>query len=455
MIHGRDEGKDRPLSYVSDRVVLLQDWYYDPGSGLMRETLSPGSEDSPIPNGALINGLNKVDCGLHSHRRCDAAEAFLPTMDLAPNSTHRLRLVNVGGYAWFQVSVDEHVSLPIIEIDGTTIEPAPEPDIILSPGQRYSVVLNTNQTGHDAYWLRARMIKACFAQQAMPENGVDEARAIIRYSAPVTEPQSQGTNTTQVLPTTDNTNKHYPMACKDQSLRKSYRPSPPKPAPAYADHSWYIRVNLGIGNWRLQRGQMNTSSFRPNLKEPTLHRMLDGLASANESFAVEGVNTAAFDKSELVVSHNRIETVDIILQNFDENSHPFHLHGNQFWVLGAGHAYFPGYAALGLKPEGRGLLDPANSTVVDNPLKRDVATAEGFGWVLLRFVADNPGLWLFHCHMIWHSEAGMGMQFASRVEDMRGWTVPEESRRLCEASEEELMKGAPPKDEIFFGFHDR
>ena len=26
----------------------------------------------------------------------------------------------------------------------------------------------------------------------------------------------------------------------------------------------------------------------------------------------------------------------------------------------------------------------------------------------LVFVADNPGLWLFHCHMLEHHAAGMG-----------------------------------------------
>ena len=26
----------------------------------------------------------------------------------------------------------------------------------------------------------------------------------------------------------------------------------------------------------------------------------------------------------------------------------------------------------------------------------------------LVFIADNPGLWLFHCHMLEHHAAGMG-----------------------------------------------
>jgi len=29
------------------------------------------------------------------------------------------------------------------------------------------------------------------------------------------------------------------------------------------------------------------------------------------------------------------------------------------------------------------------------------------GEVVLDFVADNPGDWLFHCHNIYHLEAGM------------------------------------------------
>jgi len=29
------------------------------------------------------------------------------------------------------------------------------------------------------------------------------------------------------------------------------------------------------------------------------------------------------------------------------------------------------------------------------------------GEVVIDFVADNPGDWLFHCHNIYHLEAGM------------------------------------------------
>ncbi|KAI1415593.1 putative multicopper oxidase [Hypoxylon sp. FL1857] len=452
VIHSKDEATNQPIPYSSDRVVLLQDWYYDSDSGLMRDVLSPGVEDAPIPNTALINGVNQANCSNHPGRVCSGADKPFPNLDLAPGNGHRLRFLNVGGFAWFQIAVDEHDSLPVIEVDGTAVNPSPVPSLVIAPGQRYSTILTTDQSGKDAFWLRARMIKSCFASQTLPEHGIDEAKAVVHYRSQV---RRHGGDEPPPLPTT--TSKlQYLATCRDLSSTTSFSPSPAQPAPKYADHSWYLRVNLAIGDWRLQRGVMNSSSFRPHLKSPTLHRVLDGLDVNNESFAQAGVLDTAFDPaSELVISHTgTAETVDIILQNMDENSHPFHLHGQQMWVLGAGHGYFPGYEALGLNHDGKGLLSPTDSNVINNPLKRDTVTAEGFGWVLLRFVADNPGVWLFHCHVIWHSEAGMGMQFLSRPDIMREWELPDDARRLCDAPEEELRKGAPPKDEVFYGFGD-
>ena len=33
------------------------------------------------------------------------------------------------------------------------------------------------------------------------------------------------------------------------------------------------------------------------------------------------------------------------------------------------------------------------------------------GFAILRFVAKNPGMWLFHCHIDIHSELGMTLVF--------------------------------------------
>lgn len=449
MILSKEEKKSQAYDYDTDRVVMVQDWYHDPSAGLLRETLSPGSEAPPIPNGVLINGRSKVDCSLYPNRRCDNSTTQFTTFDLTPNKRHRLRIMNVGGLGWFEVSVDRHLKLPVTEIDGVAVEPETDSSVLIGPGQRYSVLLRTDQTLHSGlFWLRARMMTHCFSENVLPDKGVAEAKAILRYDR---GRKSNVYKKHHTAPKTEPDSGKFSVVCKDPPPG-TYKPRPKLAAPEYAHHSWYFRVNLEIGNWRLERGFLNRSSLRPNLQLPTLHRVIDGLTTGNASFNVEGVNDVAFDtENELVISSKEIEVVDIILQNFDEGNHPFHLHGAQMFILAAGHGYFPGYEALGLQPEGRGLLDANNQSVIANPTRRDVTTVESFGWTLIRFVADNPGVWLFHCHMIWHAEAGMGMQFVSRLDLMKNWTIPEQNAKLCEAPVTELEKGSTPRDDIWAG----
>lgn len=44
------------------------------------------------------------------------------------------------------------------------------------------------------------------------------------------------------------------------------------------------------------------------------------------------------------------------------------------------------------------------------PIKDTVTVPDG-GFTIIRFVANNPGFWLFHCHLEFHVEVGMGMVF--------------------------------------------
>ena len=40
---------------------------------------------------------------------------------------------------------------------------------------------------------------------------------------------------------------------------------------------------------------------------------------------------------------------------------------------------------------------------------RDTVQIPSRGYAVLRFRADNPGVWLFHCHILWHLATGMAM----------------------------------------------
>lgn len=65
-------------------------------------------------------------------------------------------------------------------------------------------------------------------------------------------------------------------------------------------------------------------------------------------------------------------------------THPIHLHGHDFYVLGAGSGAFTSTSQLKF----------------DNPPRRDVAMLPGQGWLVIGFVTDNPGAWLMHCHIV-------------------------------------------------------
>jgi len=40
-------------------------------------------------------------------------------------------------------------------------------------------------------------------------------------------------------------------------------------------------------------------------------------------------------------------------------------------------------------------------------VKRDTVSVNPQSWIYVRFVANNPGVWLFHCHINWHALQGL------------------------------------------------
>ena len=96
------------------------------------------------------------------------------------------------------------------------------------------------------------------------------------------------------------------------------------------------------------------------------------------------------------------EVVDIVVMNNGAGSipeiHPFHLHGYRFWVVA--HGQLPYHPAD--RPPVYNLDDP--------PLKDTLGIRTG-DYAILRFVADNPGMWHFHCHLVVHMAIGLQMVF--------------------------------------------
>ena len=70
------------------------------------------------------------------------------------------------------------------------------------------------------------------------------------------------------------------------------------------------------------------------------------------------------------------------LSNVTPHMHPIHIHGHTFKFLRSNKRDLPVHHA---------------DTILLQPKER----------VEVAFVADNPGDWMFHCHIIEHQETGM------------------------------------------------
>ncbi|KAL3776558.1 hypothetical protein ACHAWO_001742 [Cyclotella atomus] len=71
-----------------------------------------------------------------------------------------------------------------------------------------------------------------------------------------------------------------------------------------------------------------------------------------------------------------------------------------------------------------------------NPIARDTINVPMKERVVIRLLANNPGPWIFHCHIDYHLAAGMAMIFTIG-DPLEDWPVQEtESVRLCGGNED-------------------
>ncbi|KAH7033672.1 multicopper oxidase [Microdochium trichocladiopsis] len=459
-------------TYSSDRIIMIQDHYHNTTSELLMDYLQPGREnEEPVPDSALINGRGFRSCADFPGWHCDDSKLAYPEIQLTRGEKHRLRIINVGAFAEFNVQVDEH-PFHVTEVDGTeVVHDEPIHKLAILPAQRYSIVLETHQTterrheDHDAdetdtpaFWFRAGMLTTCFTGENPHMN--PDIRAVVRYVNKGEGPQAT------VQPNSKPWDDVVDSVCRDldtAQLRPVDAITPP-----VADDYITLRASFRIGAWRLSRGFFNETTWHPNITSPLLHRFLDEASNAAEvqempwedstklSAAISLASPTFFDPDhELILQTtpgNAVRTVDIAINNFDDGAHPFHLHGHKFFVLTPSLKGAPPATKQDLDT----LLQTNYSRILQNPVRRDTVTVAGYEWVVIRVVLDNPGIWALHCHNTWHGESGMAMQIVVRPDeivrqqrDTEGGLVGDVEREMCR--KDGVTKGSRPADSIWFG----
>ncbi len=153
------------------------------------------------------------------------------------------------------------------------------------------------------------------------------------------------------------------------------KPLPDNPLPAKLDlgQAYRLDVPLDGGGMRMMMGGgMGGTGFRGQ-----------GIPAQQRIWALAGLSSSGHDGPPLF-SVARGRTVALSLPNRSMFPHAMHVHGHHFRQLDSS----------GWKPY---WLD----TVIVDPERTE----------RIAFVADNPGKWMIHCHMLEHQEAGMAAWF--------------------------------------------
>jgi FtsP/CotA-like multicopper oxidase with cupredoxin domain len=122
--------------------------------------------DVPFESG-LINGKGRFNADSLSQ---------LETIDVKPGETVRLRLISGASTYQFRFQIDGH-PLSVIASDGAPMQPVEVDNLMISPGERFDVLLKAN--GKSNAWIRAVTLDG------------KETKALLSYSGSETVPEDK------------------------------------------------------------------------------------------------------------------------------------------------------------------------------------------------------------------------------------------------------------------------
>ncbi|KAH8594958.1 Cupredoxin [Bisporella sp. PMI_857] len=339
----------------------ISDFYYENSYQLAFQAARTGP---PTARNLVFNGTNTNAAGLGRKN----------VTPLTPGKKHRLRIINTSVDQGFYVSLDGH-QFHVIEADFVPVTPFTTTWLFIGIGQRYDVIIDANQTAGN-YWFRASLAAICGANAR-----ASNMTSIFNYvGVPVANPTTTG------AALADN-------ACIDPLA--SLHPYTPKAVDSSTftlpgnihNLSGILRDNQGLFTWNIDGTPINVDWGTPTLEY---------VVNDNNNYP-----------DELVVHDipNANQWVFWIIQNLGFIPHPIHLHGHDFHILGA-------------KANTQFSATEAQNLNFADPMRRDVATLPGSGYLVIAFKTDNPGAWLMHCHIAWHVSEGLAVQFLERKSEI-------------------------------------
>jgi len=322
-------------------------------------------------------------------------------LKVIPGKTYLLRIINAALNDELFFAIANH-TVTVVEADAQYVKPFQTEAILISPGQTTNVLLKAKSTPpplNARFLMAARpYVTGCGTFDNSTTAGILEYTQLSNSSSPalILKP---------TLPALNDTS----FATKfSQKLRSLATPRFPAVVPPTVDKHFFFTVGLGLNP--CPKGQKclgpNGTKLAASINNISFVLPSTALLQAHYFGQSKGVyklnfpdnppfpfnytgtppnNTRTLNDTRLeVVPFNA--TIQVVLQDTSlvgPESHPLHLHGYDFFVVGQGTGNY--------NPR----TIPKNFNLVDPPQRNTVGVPSG-GWVALRFRTDNPGINISH-----------------------------------------------------------
>lgn len=377
--------------YDEELVLTLSDWYHEEMPSLIKKFISvtnpTGAE--PVPKSALMNETQN----LH--------------INIQPNKTYFIRLINMAAFAAQYFWIEDH-PFRIVEVDGVWTEPAETNMIYITAAQRYGLLLTTKNQTEFNYAIHGAMDTELF--DAVPKTLDPNVTSYLVYDP----------------------DEPLPIPSYNEPLDPfdDFGLVPVDGEKLFDDPDQTVLLTMHMGNL----GDGANYAFFNDItyvrqKVPSLYTALTTDEFASNSI-VYGLYTNSF-----VLGYN--EVTEIVLNNHDAGKHPFHLHGHNFQAVVRGDAEGGDYQPQNFfdGADDYGGYGPSNSTMPAVPMRRDTFLVHPNSHIVLRFRSDNPGVWLFHCHIEWHVDSGLVATIVEAPLALQDTvTIPNDHYAACAAS---------------------
>lgn len=303
-------------------------------------------------------------------------------------------LLNAGGQYTKSFSIDDH-ELWVVAVDGTFVIPQRTNVVYIPAGSRVSIVFQTKAENHE---VTNRPFSMRFTAVHTPQ--FIEGKALLVYGKPTDYDEDERCYFQE----------YNELINGERFVNLDGYPYHKRCKAIWAHHFRPLEKHLVLQ----KTGAADvTYRFYLNRTDLVLFTMFEDGSLVKDGFELAKPLLQSWDDGDWdVFAQNptvlkpmleKNNVADFIISNWKHINHPIHIHGHYFHLVSySDRENFP-FASIE-----EALAANYSQLNLNNPPLLDVVLVPVGGHAVLRITADNPGIWLIHCHNIGHLLGGMG-----------------------------------------------